>query len=110
MIWKTSDVGLDWLLKEVEQKIDARERAQATQPDNSSSLGMVCGCRGRIAESSLASRPHQHKPSLRHHRTQSESRSPLDDGHHIAGTSGHGFVDQLVGQSPWTPTCSTVLL
>ena len=30
---KTSDVGLDQLLKEVEQKIDAHERAQATQPN-----------------------------------------------------------------------------
>ena len=32
---KTSDVGLDQLLKEVEQEIDARERAQATQPNPS---------------------------------------------------------------------------
>ena len=30
---KTSDVELDQLLKEVEQEIDARERAQATQPN-----------------------------------------------------------------------------
>ena len=30
---KTRDVGLDQLLKEVEEEIDARERAQATQPD-----------------------------------------------------------------------------
>ena len=30
---KTGDVGLDQLLKEVEQEIDARERAQATQPN-----------------------------------------------------------------------------
>ena len=30
---KTSDVGLDQLLKEVEQEIDTRERAQATQPN-----------------------------------------------------------------------------
>ena len=30
---KTSDVGLDWLLKEVEQEIDACERAQVTQPN-----------------------------------------------------------------------------
>lgn len=32
---KTSDVELDQLLKEVEQEIDARERAQATQPTSS---------------------------------------------------------------------------
>lgn len=32
---KTSNVGLDQLLKEVEQEIDARERAQATQPNPS---------------------------------------------------------------------------
>lgn len=32
---KTSDVELDQLLKEVEQEIDARERAQATQPNPS---------------------------------------------------------------------------
>ena len=31
--WKTSDVGLDRLLKKVEQEIDAHERAQATQPN-----------------------------------------------------------------------------
>ena len=30
---KSGDVGLDQLLKEVEQEIDARERAQATQPN-----------------------------------------------------------------------------
>ena len=30
---KTGDVGLEQLLKEVEQEIDARERAQATQPN-----------------------------------------------------------------------------
>ena len=34
---KTSDVELDQLLKEVEQEIDARERAQATQPTPSQS-------------------------------------------------------------------------
>ena len=32
---KTNDVGLDQLLKEVEQEIDARERAQATPPNPS---------------------------------------------------------------------------
>ena len=30
---KSGDVGLDQLLKEVEQEIDARERAQITQPN-----------------------------------------------------------------------------
>ena len=39
---KTSDVGLDQLLKEVEQEIDAHERAQATQPNPSQPARKPC--------------------------------------------------------------------